>query len=191
MFNGRVIFPPLHCILLNNEGQIAESGQKKRHVFVENVPETPLYKSTGFRRSLRSLLESCAPPRPPFREPSVPDPPRKNAAPSYPGRRSGSSHRTRQKNAERALKRIPQARLARSENIRLFSANGPRDKKKSPLGDFILALQSPFGILRGGDRIRTCDAFRHTRFPSERTRPLCDASCMAGIPASGTFSMLP
>ncbi len=28
----------------------------------------------------------------------------------------------------------------------------------------------------GGDRIRTCDAFRHIRFPSERTRPLCDAS---------------
>src|SRR3989344_8547545 len=28
----------------------------------------------------------------------------------------------------------------------------------------------------GGGWIRTSDALRHTRFPSERTRPLCDAS---------------
>ncbi|KKS34421.1 MAG: hypothetical protein UU96_C0004G0002 [Parcubacteria group bacterium GW2011_GWC2_42_13] len=28
----------------------------------------------------------------------------------------------------------------------------------------------------GGGRIRTSDALRHTRFPSERTKPLCDAS---------------
>ena len=36
----------------------------------------------------------------------------------------------------------------------------------------------------GGERIRTSDTFRYTRFPSERTRPLCDASALR-VSASG------
>ena len=37
-------------------------------------------------------------------------------------------------------------------------------------------LPIPIFNFGGGERIRTSDTFQYTRFPSERTRPLCDAS---------------
>ena len=42
-------------------------------------------------------------------------------------------------------------------------------------------------IRNGGGRIRTSDAFQHTRFPSERTKPLCDASMILSISRQSIF----
>ena len=49
---------------------------------------------------------------------------------------------------------------------------------KTQANIFTLAPGFLHFLQSGGRRIRTSDTFRYTRFPSERTRPLCDASAL-------------